>query len=86
MTGCSDSSCSNPRNTMTNKSIESLTLIPACVFLVKDVLHLIMEKERDKYIFTGEEEDCRFWIYTVVKIEKQRKVPPKIRLLTLSAP
>ena len=61
---------------MTNKGIKSLTFTPACKLLVKDVINLIMEKGRDRYEFTEEEEGCRFWIYTVVKdLEEARKIP-----------
>ena len=61
---------------MTNKRIKSLTFIPPCTLLVKDVLALITEKGRDRYTFTEEEEGCRFWICTVVKdLEGAGKVP-----------
>jgi hypothetical protein len=52
---------------MTNKGIRSLTFIPTCEFPVSDVLNLIMKNGRDKYIFTEEEEGCRFWICTLVR-------------------
>ena len=61
---------------MTNKRIKLLTLIPACVLLVKDVFSLLMEKGHDRYTFTKEEEGCRFWICTFVKdLEEAEKVP-----------
>ena len=52
---------------MTDRGIKTLTLTPICLFTVKDVINLIMEKGRDRYTFTEEEEGCRFWICTLVK-------------------
>src|SRR5438876_291567 len=61
---------------MTNKGIKSLIFTPACKLLIKNVINLIMKKGRDRYEFTEEEEDCRFWIYIIVKdLEEARKIP-----------
>ena len=66
--------CLESKDVMTC-GIKTLTFIPMRPFTVKDVINLIMDKGRDRYIFTDEEEGCRFWICTLVKdLEEAGKI------------
>jgi len=60
---------------MTNKGIKSVTFAPMNRLPVKDVITIIMANGRDRYMFTEDEEGCRFWICTVVKdLEDAKKI------------
>jgi hypothetical protein len=50
---------------MTNRSVKSI--IPRDELRVKEVMEVIMQNRRDRYIFTEEGEDCRFWICMMIK-------------------
>lgn len=62
---------------VTENAIKILPLHPNDRRTVREILQLIASKQREKYVFTEEEEGCRFWVYTLtLDLEAAGFVPP----------